>query len=323
MRVSIVAPAASERAARQYRLFTGQGHLCQIYAPRSDGSSEPAEFLDLEHVGGTALFLFHYVDGMYPLLETMHQLQHGLVVLDLCDAAAPEKAPVHYADLCLVADGVQKRALHEETGCTLDRIYVLSDQQDYEENLEVIVDQAMQGLPPRAAETRPEPGAETPAGEGLEAILLIRDLSLDREAILDRVYRAMQRRQTAGGYGPDVTTLGPEALRPMPLEDDATDQVYTSLLRFQTALDDLAAKSRLQEPDFHSLVPLLGPLIVAVRRFWNWMAAKWYVRGWMGQQMAFNAQVVGVLSELLQMQESDERRIHELERLLRDEESAL
>lgn len=165
----------------------------------------------------------------------------------------------------------------------------------------------------------------TPTNDDLETTLGIHDPSLDRPAILDRIRQAIRHRQAAGGYGPDVTALGSEALRPTPLADNTADQTYTSLLRFQEALDQLAAQSHLREPRFHSGAPLVGPLIVAVRRLWNWMAAKWYVRGWMAQQEEFNVQAVGVIDELLQMHESNERRVHELElqleRLLRDEGS--
>jgi hypothetical protein len=175
------------------------------------------------------------------------------------------------------------------------------------------MDQAMRGVTPQTTETETDSAAVTPTLEELTSTLLIRDAELDRPAIVNRVRQAIQRRQAAGGYGPDVTRLGPEALHPTPFEGDAKDQALDSLLRLQSTLDDLAAKSHLREPDFHSSVPLVGPLIVAVRRFWNWMSAKWYVRGWMIQQAAFNAQTVDAMEELLRIQESNEQRIHELE----------
>ena len=175
------------------------------------------------------------------------------------------------------------------------------------------IDQAMQGVPPQTAETEIESTAMTPTVDDLRSTLLIRDAELDRSAILNRVHQAIRRRQAAGGYGPDVTRVGPEALRPTPLERDARDQAYASLLRFQTTLGDLAGTSHLREPDFRSSVPLVGPLIVAVRRFWNWMSTKWYVRGWMTQQAAFNERAVDAVEELLRIQESSEQRIHELE----------
>ena len=90
MRVSIVAQGANERSTRQHRLFTAQGHTCQLYFQEQLSEREvtgttmsPAALLEQEHVRDSALFLFHFADEVYPLLETMKQLQQGLVVLDL------------------------------------------------------------------------------------------------------------------------------------------------------------------------------------------------------------------------------------------------
>jgi hypothetical protein len=326
MRVSIIAPTTNERTTRQHHIFAAQGCACQIYVQGSAEITPPLDaFLALEHVRATALFLFHYLDKPYPLLEAVRRLQHGLVVLDLSDATATDEAPVHCADLCLVANVAQKRALHEETGYTWERICVLADRQDYEQALETTVEQAMQEILPQTAQTgtRTESRAIAQTVEDLEAILLLRDPALDRAAILERVRQAIQHQQAASGYGDDVTRLGPEALRPALTANDVTSEVYAFLLHSQAALDELAASASLREPEFHSSVPLVGQLIVAVRRFWNWMSAKWYVHGWMSQQMNFNTQAVDIIGELLHMQRSNERRIHELElelESLRDKE---
>jgi hypothetical protein len=334
MHVSIVASTASERASRQCQFFIDRGHVCQLYVEElaqaqlpAQAVATPAALLDLEYVRATALFLFHYVDEIYPLLETMRHLRHGLVVLDLCATTSPEGSPVHYADLCLVADVAHKRALHKATGYALERVYTLPERQDYEAAFESIFDQIVGGVLPQSIEKETAEGADMPSlpGDDLETTLLIRDSELGREAVLSRVRQAIQQRLAAGGYGPDVTALGPEALRPGFSGDDDVDSVDTLLWRFQIALDDLAAKSRMREPEFHSSVPVVGPLVVWVRRFWNWMSTKWYVRDWMAQQADFNAQAVDVISQLLQIQESNERHIHELElRLtqLGDEENA-
>lgn len=325
MRVSIVAPYVCERVARQYHFFTDRGHECQLYIqeqpPGQDSiatTASAAAFPSLEHVRGTALFLFHFIDGPYPLLETMRQLQHGLVILDLCSAPKPEKAPLYPADLCLVADAAQRRNLNGATGYPLERICILPDRQD--QILETVMDQATKGIPaqPTEVETKTGRGTTTPAKhelaeDELDATLLLRDPALDRETIIGRVRQAIEYRQSTGGYGPDVITLGPEALRPRPTDDDDADAVDTLLLRLQVAIDDLAVKSQMHEPQFHSDLPLAGPLIVAVRRFWNWMSAKWYMRGWMAQQANFNARVVDVVGELLKLQERNELRIRELE----------
>jgi hypothetical protein len=176
----------------------------------------------------------------------------------------------------------------------------------------------MQGIPSPSNELDLE--MMTSAENELEKTLLINDPALDRPAILDRVRQAIRRRMSDGGYGPDVTSLGPETLRPTPPEDQRADR-SDALLRLQIAFDELALKSHLREPKFHSEVPLLGSLIVAVRRFWNWMSAKWYVRGWMAQQVDWNARMVNVVNELIEMQEANEQRIHELELALENSDA--
>ena len=318
MRVSIVAPIANERTARQCRALTDGGHVCSVYVQEQTAGQEsmgksaaPEEFLESERASETPLFFFHYVGGAYPLLETMRQLRHGMVVLDLCDATVLESAPVHYADICLVADVAQKRALIEATGYVRERICVLPDRENYEETLRTTIDQALKGIVPQTAQVRAGAGAG-----GSETPLLIRDPALDQAAISNRVREAIRRRQAAGGYGPDVATLGPEALRPTPTGDEAVEDAHVFLLHLQTALDELAARSNLQEPEFHSRVPLVGFLIVGVRRLWNWMSTKWYVRGWMAQQADFNRYAVDVIRDLLRIQEITERRVHDLEREL-------
>jgi GT2 family glycosyltransferase len=57
----------------------------------------------------------------------------------------------------------------------------------------------------------------------------------------------------------------------------------------------LTARGQLVEPSFRSAAPLIGPLIIRVRRLWNWMSTKWYVRPIVDQQSAFNALVVEAL----------------------------
>ncbi|HLH71872.1 MAG TPA: transposase [Chloroflexota bacterium] len=60
----------------------------------------------------------------------------------------------------------------------------------------------------------------------------------------------------------------------------------------------LAKHAQIAEPEFTSPTAVLGPAIVAVRRFWNWMSTKWYVRQVIQQQNAFNAEVVATVSAL-------------------------
>lgn len=189
-----------------------------------------------------------------------------------------------------------------------------------------MIKQSGQEIPTLAAENRGQPGPGVADAVGdLETLLLIRDPAVDRTAVLERVREGIQHRLAAGGYGCDVASLGPESLRAdlsgesPELSDDKEENgiaLETLLWCVQMRLDDLAARARLQEPDFYSSVPLLGRLIVAVRRLWNWMSAKWYVRGWMAQQMSFNNQVVEVIGELLRIEDNNRQRVDKLEREL-------
>jgi hypothetical protein len=177
-------------------------------------------------------------------------------------------------------------------------------------------DAAMQPAPAHPGEARDgRPAAVARSVDELAEVLRIRDPGLKAEAVLERVLASIQSRLAAGGYGPDVAKQGPAALRATPSED-AGEDLPALLLRSQEAVESLAAASAMREPEFQSRVPVLGPLIVALRRFWNWMSARWYVRGWMAQQQEFNAQVVNAMAELLHAQAESERRIHELERQL-------
>ncbi len=59
----------------------------------------------------------------------------------------------------------------------------------------------------------------------------------------------------------------------------------------------LAAKQTIEEPVFQSETPLVGPAVAAFRQSWNDVSTKWYVRGVIQQQMAFNQLVTRLLGE--------------------------
>ncbi len=62
-----------------------------------------------------------------------------------------------------------------------------------------------------------------------------------------------------------------------------------------------------QEQPFTSSLPVLGPVIVTMRRAWNWMSTKWYVRPILDQQIAFNLTVVQIITEMCTILEQQER----------------
>lgn len=143
-------------------------------------------------------------------------------------------------------------------------------------------------------------------------IIEIRDPALDGEAIAQQVRQRVAQRQAQGAYGADPTSLGPETLRPERYEIaiESTAPGFPSLHR---SLVELLAEGHLREPSFSSGAPLIGPAIVLVRRFWNWMSTKWYARPILQQQSDVNARVAALLSDLVQWHELDADRLRQLE----------
>lgn len=61
---------------------------------------------------------------------------------------------------------------------------------------------------------------------------------------------------------------------------------------------ELTARQVLQEPGFHSDVPVIGPLLAGFREAWNNVSTKWYVRLILQQQVAFNRLATAMLDDL-------------------------
>ena len=78
-------------------------------------------------------------------------------------------------------------------------------------------------------------------------------------------------------------------------------------------VDNLRARSWLAEPGFASGTPIVGPLVIRVRRAWNWMSTKWYVRPIAEQQTEFNVLAAEALRELTRSLEVLEARLSEIE----------
>ena len=58
--------------------------------------------------------------------------------------------------------------------------------------------------------------------------------------------------------------------------------------------------ARIEERPFTSQTPLVGPLIVKLRTWWNNIATKWYVRDLLAQQNEFNKQLVQIVDQQAQ-----------------------
>lgn len=132
------------------------------------------------------------------------------------------------------------------------------------------------------------------------AIIEIRDPALEQEKIPQRVQASVEHRLAQGGYGPDPARLGPESLRSTPVE--APELSVSEFPGLDEALLSLAAHTSLSETQFTSGVPVIGPVIVVVRRWWNWMSTKWYVLPILHQQSHINAHVSIILDNLAHWQ---------------------
>jgi len=145
--------------------------------------------------------------------------------------------------------------------------------------------------------------SESASGLEQSTSIEIRDPELDSEAILQRLEAQMAQRRAEGAYGRSPALMGPESLRPGRFDRPPEEPAIIRFPGLDRNLIDLVAHARLQEPQFTSSVPVLGPFIIAVRRFWNWMSTKWYVRPVLHQQSKVNVDVGMIISSLLHWQE--------------------
>jgi hypothetical protein len=144
-------------------------------------------------------------------------------------------------------------------------------------------------------------------------VIEIRDPELDEHEIRKRIKTQVAQRQAAGSYGPDPATQGPESLRRTYEGTPATESMLTEFPGLNQLLIELMAREPLHEVEFTSSAPLVAPLIVAVRRAWNWMSTKWYVLPVIRQQAFFNNQLVTLLNEMVQRQEISARQLAQLQ----------
>lgn len=145
----------------------------------------------------------------------------------------------------------------------------------------------------------------------LADVIEVRDPEIDQQAIRQQIGAQVARRRAAGGYGPEPARFGPPS-QPTAPKTTATS-VPSNLAEIDRELAILTASQTVHEPAFQSSAPVIGPLIVAVRRAWNWMSTKWYVRPIVAQQNRINQQSVSVISAVARQQEIYEQRLSELQ----------
>jgi hypothetical protein len=155
----------------------------------------------------------------------------------------------------------------------------------------------------------------------MKPIIEIRDPEIDQQTIRERIRAQIAQRLADGVYQADLDIPGPY----LPLQQRAvlhsTPETEFSTL-IQTLLE-LTTMTTLHEPVFQSSVPLFGPLIVLIRRCWNWMSTKWYVLPVMRQQSLVNKRINLIVDELEHWQALQGRRLVELETRVKALEACL
>jgi uncharacterized small protein (DUF1192 family) len=144
-------------------------------------------------------------------------------------------------------------------------------------------------------------------------IFEIRDPQVDVEALMRTVRENVARRRADGAYSEDLDAIADEVFA------QAMAGQVTSLIAggdvhdLAASIAELNARWMVREVPFTSNVPLFGPLIVAVRKAWNWMSTKWYVRPIVQQQVGFNALVVRALNESMAIQKELTEKVPQLQ----------
>jgi hypothetical protein len=137
----------------------------------------------------------------------------------------------------------------------------------------------------------------------MQPIIEINDPGLDKEFIYQQINtRLSQRSQLI-----DLEKVGPESLYPR--EDEADDPLSASFPSLHESIVDLMMTHRLEEAKFQSDAPLVGPLIVAFRRVWNWMSTKWYVIPLIQQQSRLNSKMVVLMMQMIEWQAQKDQQI--------------
>ncbi len=167
------------------------------------------------------------------------------------------------------------------------------------------------------------PDQITPAEPDVAEIIEIRDPEVDVEAIMARVRENVALRRAQGAYQEDLDAIAQEVLASV-LEPAPTASVGEQASDpLEAALAELNARCTVREMPFTSRAPVIGPLIVAVRNFWNWMSTKWYVLAIVQQIVAFHLAVVAAFNELASAQRALDKEVQQLKALSQQQQGAI
>jgi hypothetical protein len=125
----------------------------------------------------------------------------------------------------------------------------------------------------------------------------IGDMSLAVEEKAKRGSVSSAGQNQAGKDGADRSLAGSEDLGERDRNADSGPRLIFSVDHANLAR--LQDRWSIQEPEFHSHLPVIGPLVAFFRTQWNKVAAKWYVLSMFQQQIECNALIVSLLNELV------------------------
>lgn len=137
------------------------------------------------------------------------------------------------------------------------------------------------------------------------SIIEIRDPNLNSKEILELIAERVKDQNT-----PDFSKIGPESLRNTQTTISQAAEAKSD--NYETFID-LIMMHQLEETEFSSEAPIIGPWIVRLRELWNWMSTKWYVRPILRQQSTVNGQIVLLLVEMDALLKENKQTIAQLE----------
>jgi O-antigen chain-terminating methyltransferase len=146
----------------------------------------------------------------------------------------------------------------------------------------------------------------------LEQIIEIHDPEIDVEQVMARIRENLARRRAEGAYQEDLDTIADEVFAGV-VSARPGDEIRPEMLA--ATLSELESHWMIREQPFTSHVPVVGPLIVAVRNLWNWMSTKWYVQPLLHQQLEFNALAARAFLEMSAEHQVLAERVRQLEKV--------
>lgn len=162
-----------------------------------------------------------------------------------------------------------------------------------------------------------------PVEPDVAEIIEIRDPEVDVEAIMARVRENVALRRAQGAYQEDLDAIAQQVLTSVLEPMSAASVAEKAKDPLEAALAELNARCMVREMPFTSRAPVIGPLIVAVRNFWNWMSTKWYVLAIVQQIVAFHIAVITAFSELASAQRALDAEVRQLKALSEQQQATI